>query len=160
VAGGSERAGVAVIGGTLLAAAPTLATVNAGLNFTAALLLIAGFALIRRGRVGAHRNAMLAAFTTSIVFLGCYLYYHFQPGHATHRFAGSGAAKAGYYALLVSHIVLAAVVPFLASATIWLGLADRRAAHRRLARWTFPIWMYVSITGVLIYGMLYHWPWG
>ncbi|MEX2122156.1 MAG: DUF420 domain-containing protein [Pirellulales bacterium] len=132
-----------------------LPTVNALLNALATVLLVTGYLLIRRRRELAHRRVMLAAFGVSIVFLVCYVVYHVQT-EAIRRFAGPPPISYVYYAMLISHIILAATVPFLALATIWLGLADRRAAHRRLARWTFPIWLYVSITGVLIYLALYH----
>lgn len=141
----------------LLADVHPLATVNALLNGLATLLLVVGFVLIRRRREQAHRNVMLAAFGVSVAFLICYLAYHVWPvGAKATPFAGSGAARLAYLAVLITHIVLAAAVPVLAIRTIYLGLRDRRAAHRRWAKWTFPIWLYVSVTGVVIYLMLYH----
>lgn len=131
-----------------------LPAVNAALNGLATLLLIAGYALIKRRRETAHKRVMLAAFGTSVAFLACYLVYHFQVGSV--RFAGPPPVRMVYLAILVSHVVLAAAVPFLALRTIYLGLRGRRQAHRRLARWTWPIWLYVSLTGVVIYVMLYH----
>ena len=128
--------------------------VNAALNLTAALLLLLGWLLIRRGHEAAHRRTMLTCFGVSTVFLSCYLVYHYFEG--SRRFpTGVGAPSDGiryaYYAMLLTHVVLAMAVPFLAITTIYLGLRNRRSAHRRLARWTFPIWMYVSVTGVLVY---------
>jgi uncharacterized membrane protein YozB (DUF420 family) len=131
-----------------------LPTVNASLNALATLLLLIGYVLIQRGHQRAHKRTMLAAFAASVVFLISYLVYHQQAGHVA--FAGPPSVRAVYLLLLLTHVVLAAAVPFLAIATIYLGLVDRRAAHRRLARWTFPIWLYVSLTGVVVYVMLYH----
>ena len=133
-----------------------LPAVNALLNATATVLLVAGYALIKRRRETAHRNTMLAAFGVSAAFLACYLTYHLSPGNAMKKFTGPPPVSYFYYAILITHIFLAAAVPFLAAATIYLGLRDRRVAHRRLAQWTFPIWLYVSVTGVVIYLMLYH----
>lgn len=134
-----------------------LPTVNALLNATAAVLLVVGYRLIRQGRVQAHKRVMLSAFAVSIVFLACYLTYHYQVLHV--EFAGPPAICVVYLAILITHVILAACVPVLAIVTIWLGLTDRRAAHRRWARWTLPIWLYVSVTGVVVYLMLYHlWP--
>lgn len=140
----------------LVAAIHPLATVNAALNALATALLVAGFVLIKTRRETAHRNVMLAAFAVSCLFLACYVAYHLQVGARGAKFAGTGGVYIAYIVILVSHIILAAVTPFLAIAVIRLGLKDRRAAHRRLARWTFPIWLYVSITGVVIYALLYH----
>jgi putative membrane protein len=138
-------------------AAHPLVTVNAALNATATVLLVAGYLLIKRKHEIAHRNVMLAAFGVSVAFLTCYLIYHVgvMQGKST-PFAETGPVRYAYYAILISHIILAATVPFLAAANIYLGLIDSRQRHRRLARWTFPIWLYVSITGVVIYVMLYH----
>jgi uncharacterized membrane protein YozB (DUF420 family) len=146
----------ALFGEALLAAAPhPLASLNALLNASATVLLIVGWALIKRRHETAHRNVMLAAFGVSCAFLASYLTYHllFQ---LTVPFAGPASIRRVYIAILVTHVVLAATVPFLAIVTIYLGLRDRRLAHRRLARWTFPIWLYVSVTGVVIYLLLYH----
>jgi uncharacterized membrane protein YozB (DUF420 family) len=143
-----------------LAAGPALAhwlpSVNALLNATATVLLLAGYWLIRRGQVAGHRNAMLAAFGVSILFLTSYLVYHAQVGSVC--YPGTGILRGVYLAILVTHVVLAAAVPFLAVVTIYLGLRNRREKHRKLARWTFPIWLYVSVTGVVIYLMLYRLP--
>jgi putative membrane protein len=135
-----------------------LPAVDAALNATATVLLVIGYVLIKGGREQAHKWTMLTAFAVSVVFLACYLTYHFHPGHLVRR-PGSEAPdwfRRAYYGMLLTHVVLAAAVPFLAMATIYYGLRDRRAAHRRIARWTFPIWLYVSITGVLVYAVLYH----
>jgi uncharacterized membrane protein YozB (DUF420 family) len=134
-----------------------LPTVNALLNATAAVLLVVGYRLIRQRREQAHKRVMLSAFAVSIVFLACYLVYHWQVRHVP--FAGPPTVRVVYLAILITHVILAACVPVLAIVTIWLGLTDRRVAHRRWARWTLPIWLYVSITGVVVYLMLYHlWP--
>jgi uncharacterized membrane protein YozB (DUF420 family) len=144
----------------LLADAPAwvlwLPTVNAGLNSLATVLLCVGFALIKAGRRDAHKQVMLAAFATSCVFLACYVVYHANV--LSKKFLGEGAVRYVYYTILLTHVVLAAAVPVLALRTIYLGLKQRWDAHRKLARITFPIWLYVSITGVVIYAMLYHWP--
>lgn len=142
--------------------AATLPTVNALLNSLATALLVAGFVLIKKNKRDAHRNVMLTAFGTSVVFLGCYLVYHFALHHytGTHgkAFPGTGAARVVYLAILISHVVLAAVVPVLAIITIVRGLNADWERHRKIAKITFPIWLYVSVTGVVIYLMLYHWP--
>ncbi len=142
-------------------AVEVLPHVNAVLNAAATVLLMAGFVLIKRGHVAAHKWTMLACFGVSVVFLVCYLSYH-QLLHAVTGQRGKPfeypglAVRYCYYAILISHVVLAAAVPFLAIVTIYYGLRDRRRQHRRVARWTFPIWLYVSITGVVVYLMLYH----
>lgn len=135
--------------------APRLPDVNAALNITATVLLIAGYIQIKRGNEKAHKSLMLAAFGTSILFLASYLVYHAHAG--SRSFGGTGTIRTVYLAILISHSILAAVVPLLAIYTIWLGLKDRRQRHRRWARWTLPIWLYVSVTGVVVYSMLYHW---
>ncbi|MDX9732526.1 MAG: DUF420 domain-containing protein [Thermoanaerobaculia bacterium] len=130
-----------------------LPTVNAILNGTAATLLVAGFFLIRAGRREAHRRAMTAAFACSVLFLVSYLVYHFEAGSV--RFRGTGGVRTFYLSVLLTHTVLAAVVPFLAVTTLVLARKGRFEAHRRLARVTLPVWLYVSVTGVVIYLMLY-----
>jgi uncharacterized membrane protein YozB (DUF420 family) len=176
----------------LLAAAHPLVHVNASLNALAAVLLVVGYLLIKKGRVRAHKRVMLTAFAVSSVFLACYLWYHYLAGSV--KFTHPGAVRYVYYVILLTHVVLAAAVPVLAVWTIYLGLratgsfggtegdsplfaanksfdvagegekgtvpaAVYRARHRRLARWTFPIWLYVSVTGVAVYVMLYQlWP--
>lgn len=131
-----------------------LPSVNAFLNATAAALLVWGFLLIRRKRIDTHRKVMIAAFVTSCLFLICYLVYHAQAG--SRRFAGTGAIRTVYLSILGTHTVLAAAVPILAIVTLRRGLAARYDRHRRIARWTLPIWLYVSVTGVIVYVMLYH----
>lgn len=133
-----------------------LPTVNALLNGLATLLLISGFILVKQRKLDAHRKVMLAAFGCSVAFLVSYLYYHSQVGSV--RFQGQGAIRTVYFSILLTHTVLAAVVPFLASITLIRALRERFAAHRKLARWTLPIWLYVSVTGVVIYLMLYRMP--
>ncbi len=129
--------------------------VNASLNAIATVLLVVGYRLIRLRRERAHKRVMLACFAVSVLFLVSYLVYHAQVGSVRFPDYPPTIVKYVYRTILFSHIILAALVPFLALATIVLGLRDRRVAHRRLARWTFPIWLYVSITGVIVYLMLY-----
>ena len=142
--------------------AKRLPPVNASLNTLAAILLICGLIAIRKKRELVHRNFMVSAFLTSAVFLACYLAYHYALGKYTgehgKRFPGHGIAGVVYQLILWPHIVLAACVPVLAIRVFQHAFAERRAAHRKLAKITFPIWMFVSVTGVIIYGMLYHWP--
>jgi uncharacterized membrane protein YozB (DUF420 family) len=135
-----------------------LPTVNASLNGLATVLLAVGYRLVRRGRVRAHVRVMLAAFGVSVLFLASYLVYHAYAG--SRPFTGTGPIRPVYYGILLTHVVLAAVVPFLALVTIYRGLTRQWGKHRRIARITWPVWMYVSITGVLIYLMLYHWSGG
>ncbi len=130
--------------------------INASLNATATLLLLVGYWLIRRGRESAHRRVMLACFAVSVLFLVSYLFYHAQHGSTRFPLYPPAAVRLFYLTVLLTHVVLAAAVPILAVVTIALALRDRRVAHRRLARWTFPIWLYVSVTGVIVYWMLYH----
>jgi putative membrane protein len=133
-----------------LAALPAL---NAALNGLSALLLVTGYFFIRRGRRSAHKVCMIAAFSVSGLFLVSYLILHIQVGATA--FSGAGWARPLYYGMLVSHILLAASIVPLASITLYRGLRSRFGLHRRLARRTLPIWIYVSVTGVLIYLMLY-----
>jgi protein SCO1/2/putative membrane protein len=133
---------------------PVLPTINATLNATAAVLLVWGRWLISRKRVQTHRRVMISAFVVSCAFLVCYLIYHYQVGSV--RFPGTGALRTVYLSILGTHTVLAAAVPVLAIITLRRGLAGRYDRHRAIARWTFPIWLYVSITGVIVYLMLYH----
>jgi uncharacterized membrane protein YozB (DUF420 family) len=134
-----------------------LPSVNAVLNGTSALLLLAGYVAIRRRRVTAHKVCMLAALGFSGLFLASYLYYHLVVRRGEHTaFAGQGwEVRTAYFAVLLSHTVLAAAVAPLALLTAYLGLRDRLARHVRVARWTLPIWLYVSVTGVVVYWMLY-----
>lgn len=132
-----------------------LAHVDAALNGLATLLLVTGLVAVKRGHVALHKKCMLAAAVVSALFLGCYLTYHFTCEAV--KFTGTGWIRWVYYPLLLSHIVLAVVqLPFIVT-TIWLGLKDRRERHRKWARITAPMWLYVSITGVLYYFLLYHW---
>jgi uncharacterized membrane protein YozB (DUF420 family) len=131
-----------------------LPSVNAFLNAIATVLLVRGYILIRQKRIEEHRKTMLAAFATSCLFLICYVVYHWQVGSV--RFTGVGAIRTVYLTILFTHIVLAAAVPVLAIVTLRRGLAGKYDRHRRIARWTLPIWLYVSVTGVVVYVMLYH----
>lgn len=129
--------------------------VNAALNTGAALLLWRGRRLARAGRIDAHRRTMLAAFCVSTLFLTFYLLHKAWRGFENTTFHAEGLAKAAYLGLLASHVVLAMAVPLLAIALIRLGLSGRIDSHRRLARWAWPVWIYVSVTGVVIYLLLY-----
>jgi len=131
-----------------------LPTLNATLNGMSAVLLGCGYRFIRRREIRAHRACMLAAFGVSIVFLTSYLVYHYQVGSV--RFQGAGWVRPIYFVLLISHTILAAMVPPLAIVTLSRALRARFDRHRRIARWTLPIWLYVSVTGVVVYVMLYH----
>jgi len=132
-----------------------LATTNAALNAAATVLLAWGRVLAKRGQVERHRRVMLSAFALSTVFLALYLARKTVFGFESHSFNAEGAAKAAYLFLLATHVTLAMAVPVLAILLLRLGLQDRREAHRRLARWAWPVWMYVSVTGVVIYLLLY-----
>ncbi len=131
-----------------------LPTLNAILNGVAALLLLLGYSLIRRREIKAHRKVMITAFATSCLFLISYLVYHYQVGSV--RYPRTGAMRTAYLAILLTHTVLAAAVPPLAIVTLSRGLSARFDRHRKIARWTLPIWLYVSVTGVVVYVMLYH----
>lgn len=137
----------------LLAIHP-LATLNAVLNAVATVLLVAGWVLIVQGRWRAHRAVMMAAFAVSAIFLVSYLTYHYAVGHVS--FAGTGTVRIVYLAILLTHIVLAVAVPVLAVAMFVLAWRGAWRQHRLLGRITLPIWLYVSITGVVIYWMVYH----
>ncbi len=129
--------------------------VNAALNSLAAVLLVAGFVLIKLRRERAHKRVMLTCFAVSVLFLACYLVYHSQVLSKKFPSYPPDSVRYFYYGILLTHVLLAATVPFLALATIYFGLRNNRVRHVRLARWTFPIWLYVSITGVVVYLMLY-----
>jgi uncharacterized membrane protein YozB (DUF420 family) len=131
-----------------------LPAVNASLNGLSAVFLACGFWAIRRDRPTVHRNFMLAALGSSVLFLACYLTYHFQVTAVT-RFREPAAFRPIYLAVLLSHTLLAAALLPLVLGTIWNAARKRFDRHRRWARWTWPIWMYVSVTGVLIYLLLY-----
>jgi len=128
---------------------------DAGLNGMATVLLTAGFILIKRKQVAAHRVVMLAAFSVSVAFLACYLTYHLQT--APTRFGGHGFIRPVYFALLISHVLLAMAILPLILITLTLALRGRFERHRAWARWTFPLWYYVSVSGVLVYFCLYQW---
>ncbi|HEV2853076.1 MAG TPA: DUF420 domain-containing protein [Thermoanaerobaculia bacterium] len=134
-----------------------LPAVNATLNALSAFLLVTGYVLIRQRRLTAHRNAMIAALVSSALFLTSYLVYHAQVG--SKHFPGTGAARAVYFAILITHTILAAAVPFLAAVTVWRAYRERWSLHTRIARWTLPLWLYVSVTGVVVYWMLYRMSW-
>ena len=160
----------------ILLAAHPIVHVNATLNTIATMLLLTGLYLIKQNRVEAHKRTMLSAFAVSAAFLACYVWYHWQEGSV--RFTHSGPVRYVYLTILASHVLLAITVPPLAIRQIYLGFralgccpppgqqaeqltvaAAYREKHIRLARWTFPIWLYVSVTGVIVYLMLYHlWP--
>jgi uncharacterized membrane protein YozB (DUF420 family) len=161
---------------TILLAAHPIVHVNASLNVLATLLLLIGLFFIKTGRIDAHKRTMLSAFGVSAVFLACYVWYHLQVGSV--RFTHTGAVRYLYLTILASHVLLAMTVPFLATRQIYLGFralgccSDKmpqpekvataslyREKHLRLAKWVFPIWLYVSVTGIAVYVMLYHlWP--
>ena len=130
-----------------------LPAVNATLNAIAAVLLVIGYVLIRRRRIQQHRRVMIAAFATSTLFLVSYVVYHANAG--SKPFPGQGTIRTVYFFVLITHVVLAALVPPLALITLIRGLRARYDRHARLARWTLPIWLYVSVTGVIVYVMLY-----
>ncbi|HKI06243.1 MAG TPA: DUF420 domain-containing protein [Thermoanaerobaculia bacterium] len=134
-----------------------LPAVNAALNTLSTLLLITGYVMIRQRRPIAHRNVMIAALVSSTLFLTSYLIYHAHVG--SRPFQGTGPARTVYFAILLTHTILAAAVPFLAGITVWRAYRKRYAEHRRIARWTLPIWLYVSVTGVVVYWMLYQMSW-
>ena len=134
-----------------------LPAVNATLNAIAAVLLTVAFVLIRNGRIQAHRRTMIAAFATSSLFLVCYIVYHAQVGSV--RFTRQGFVRPLYFGTLITHVTLAAAVLPLAIITLSRGLKARYDRHRAIARWTLPIWLYVSVTGVLVYLLLYQPTW-
>ena len=134
-----------------------LPAVNATLNAISGVLLLIGYLLIRARRIQQHRTCMIAAFATSSLFLICYVVYHAQVGSV--RFTRQGFVRPLYYTILITHVTLAATVLPLAIITLSRGLKARYTQHRRIARWTFPIWLYVSVTGVLVYVLLYQPTW-
>jgi len=134
-----------------------LPAVNATLNALAALLLLTGFVLIRNRRWRAHRNVMVAALVCSTLFLTSYLIYHSQVGSV--HFPGVGTARVVYFTILISHTLLAATVPILAGITVVRAFRGHFSRHKSIAHWTLPIWLYVSVTGVMVYWMLYQMRW-
>ena len=130
--------------------------INASLNGTSAVLLLIGRNLIKRGRIAMHRAVMVTAIITSSLFLISYLYYHGHIGFGSVRFQGHGWSRPVYFTILISHTVLAAAIVPLVIITLSRALRERFDRHRAIARWTYPLWLYVSVTGVVIYMMLYH----
>lgn len=132
---------------------------NATLNSISALLLISGYIFIRRRNIAAHRKCMLAAFVTSTIFLICYVTYHsllvYYLGQGPTRFRGEGWVRPVYFIILLTHTILAVAITPMVLVTLFRALRERFDKHRRIARWTFPAWLYVSITGVIVYLMLY-----
>ena len=128
---------------------------NASLNGASGVLLVVGHVFIDRKRIAAHRACMLAAFTCSTIFLACYLYYHFHAGVI--KFQGHGWIRPVYFTLLLSHTILAVVVVPMVLVTLARALRSDFIRHRAIARWTYPIWLYVSVTGVLVYFFVYQW---
>jgi putative membrane protein len=145
--------GAAMAVPAIIAALPEI---NAGFNTLSAALLLGGRVAIARGRRDAHRMLMLSAFAASALFLAGYLTRAFTTG--TVRFEGPAPWRTVYLSILVPHMILAVTVVPLVLASIWLAHKEQFAAHRRLVRWTFPIWLFVSVTGVIVYAMLYHFP--
>lgn len=133
-----------------------LPAVNASLNACSAFFLLLGFVFIKRGQTQAHRACMLAALGASTFFLACYLYYHFAVRVVT-KFTGVGWVRPVYFFILITHIILAAAIVPLVLMTVTRALKGRFELHRQIARWSWPLWMYVSVTGVLVYFMLYRW---
>ena len=131
-----------------------LPTLNALLNSTSAILLLTGYVFIKKGNRAAHKRCMIATFSVSILFLISYLTYHAY--HGTTRFLGEGWIRPVYFTILGTHTILAALIVPLAIITLRRGLKDMIPQHKVIARWTLPIWLYVSVTGVVVYLMLYH----
>ena len=134
-----------------------LPAINASLNALSTVFLASGYAFVRARRIAQHRTCMLAALTTSALFLVCYIAYHAQVGSV--RFTRQGLVRPVYFTILITHVTLAATVLPLALITATRGLKGRYPQHVRIARWTFPIWLYVSVTGVLVYVLLYQPTW-
>jgi uncharacterized membrane protein YozB (DUF420 family) len=137
---------------TLLPLAP-LPAINASLNAACTVFLLVGYTFIRRGKMQAHKLCMLGAFSCSVVFLASYLYFHWHVGNV--RFGGHGWIRPVYFSILITHTSLAIVIVPLVLITLTRALRQRFARHRAIARWTFPLWLYVSITGVIVYWLLY-----
>jgi len=132
---------------------PFLPHLNAALNTTSALLLLAGFRFIRLGRIQSHRNCQVTAVISSTLFLISYLTYHYY--HGASRFAGQGIVRPVYFTILITHTILAIVIVPLILVTLYRATRGDFIRHRRIARWTLPLWLYVSVTGVIVYLMLY-----
>lgn len=131
-----------------------LPTLNAGLNALTGILLLIGYYFILRGNRSMHKRIMLSAFSVSILFLVSYLYYHAHVGSIP--FKGTGITRPIYFSILISHSILATIIVPMAVVTLFRGLSSRFDKHKKLARWTLPVWLYVSVTGVAVYMMLYH----
>ena len=134
-----------------------LPAVNASLNAASGVCLLIAYVLIRRKKIRLHKRFMLAACTASLVFLACYVLNHYLRHGVVTRFTGTGWIRPVYFSILVTHTILAVTIVPLAILSVRNGLKMRVARHRRIARWTFPLWLYVSMTGVLVYFFLYHW---
>ncbi len=128
--------------------------IDASLNGASAVLLVTGRALIKQGKMAAHRAVMITALVSSSLFLACYLYYHYHVGSV--HFQGQGVWRPVYFTILTSHTILAAVIVPMIIITLSRALRQRYDRHRAIARWTYPLWLYVSVTGVIVYFMLYH----
>ena len=135
----------------------SLPAINASLNALSGVLLVIGYTLMRMRRIEQHRRVMIAAFITSSLFLVCYVIYHAQVGSV--RFTRQGFVRPLYFTILITHVTLAAAVLPMAIVTLTRGLKGRYPRHRAIARWTFPVWLYVSVTGVLVYVLLYQPTW-
>lgn len=132
-----------------------LPAVNATLNGISAILLLMGFIAIRKGNKEFHQRCMISAFAVSAVFLICYLVYHYYAGST--KFTATGWIRPVYFSILISHVILAAAIVPMILMTMWRAWKKDFEKHKKIARWTWPLWMYVSVTGVLIYLMLYQW---
>src|ERR1043166_521961 len=133
-----------------------LPAVNASLNALSTVFLTFGYIFIKQKKQNAHRNCMIAAFITSAIFLACYLTYHFTVKAVT-KFQGQGIARPIYFFILITHVILAVVIVPLILVTLTRALRQRFDRLKKIARWTWPLWMYVSVTGVIVYMMLYKW---
>src|SRR5438046_2030146 len=133
-----------------------LPRVNASLNALSTVFLTLGYIFIKQKKQNAHRNCMIAAFVTSTVFLACYLTYHFNVKAVT-KFQGQGIVRPVYFFILITHVILAVVIVPLILMSLNRGLRQRWGAHKKISRWTWPLWIYVSVTGVIVYLMLYVW---
>jgi len=137
--------------------AAVLPAINATLNGTSGVLLLIAYVLIKQHKIAQHRRFMLAACFTSLAFLCCYVLNHYLRHGVVTRFQGTGAIRPIYFTILTTHTILAIVIVPMVIITLFNGLKMRVLQHRRIARWTFPVWMYVSVTGVLVYFFLYQW---
>lgn len=128
--------------------------IDATMNGISTVLLVVGHSFIKRGRLAAHRAFMIAAVISSTIFLGSYLYFHYHVGSV--HFQGRGWSRPVYFTILISHVILAAAIVPLGIITLSFAIRERFDKHRAIARWTYPLWLYVSVTGVIVYVMLYH----